>query len=285
MAIGPIAQYHQNSKYYSANKPRPNKIVDNNLPHITIQMPVYKESLDTVLAPSIESLKKAMQTYARQGGTSTIFINDDGLRVISREDRDARIAYYANHGIGWVARPKHDNAADGFHRAGRFKKASNMNYALALSLKLEKHLAELQTIEKMRPRASRDNSSRNSSRRDEARYGLQYQDHDGEDQGVVEVSRNEGESGEKLNEHEDLEERALIMAIEEVYEGSGRKWRPWAANGRACRVGEIILIVDSDTVVPEDCLRDAAREMAECPHLAILQHESGQFHFVISHSE
>ena len=157
MAIGPIAQYHQNSKYYSANKPRPNKIVDNNLPHITIQMPVYKESLDTVLAPSIESLKKAMQTYARQGGTSTIFINDDGLRVISREDRDARIAYYANHGIGWVARPKHDNAADGFHRAGRFKKASNMNYALALSLKLEKHLAELQTIEKMRPRASRDN--------------------------------------------------------------------------------------------------------------------------------
>ena len=160
-----------------------------------------------------------------------------------------------------------------------------MEFALALSLKLEKHLAELQTIEKMRPRASRDNSSRNSSRRDEARYGLQYQDHDGEDQGVVEVSRNEGESGEKLNEHEDLEERALIMAIEEVYEGSGRKWRPWAANGRACRVGEIILIVESDTVVPEDCLRDAAREMAECPHLAILQHESGQSHFVISHSE
>lgn len=31
--------------------------------------------------PSIRSLKKAMQTYARQGGTSTIFINDDGLRV------------------------------------------------------------------------------------------------------------------------------------------------------------------------------------------------------------
>ena len=49
MAIGPIAQYHQNSKYYSSIKPRPNKIVDNDLPHITIQMPVYKESLETVL--------------------------------------------------------------------------------------------------------------------------------------------------------------------------------------------------------------------------------------------
>lgn len=81
MSIGPIAHYHENSKYYSAVKPRRNKEVDNNLPHITIQMPVYKESLEAVLAPSIESLKKAMQTYARQGGTSTIFINDDGLRV------------------------------------------------------------------------------------------------------------------------------------------------------------------------------------------------------------
>ena len=49
MVIGPIAQYHENSKYYSAIPPRPNKIVDNNLPLITIQMPVYKESLDAVL--------------------------------------------------------------------------------------------------------------------------------------------------------------------------------------------------------------------------------------------
>ena len=32
-------------------------------------------------ALSVASLKKAMQTYARQGGTSNIFINDDGLRV------------------------------------------------------------------------------------------------------------------------------------------------------------------------------------------------------------
>ena len=44
-SLGPVAQYHQNSKYYSAVKPAPNKTVDTNLPHITIQMPVYKESL------------------------------------------------------------------------------------------------------------------------------------------------------------------------------------------------------------------------------------------------
>lgn len=81
MAIGPIAHFHENSKYYSAVKPKANKRVDANLPHVTIQMPVYKESLEEVLKPSVESLKKAMQTYARQGGTSNIFINDDGLRV------------------------------------------------------------------------------------------------------------------------------------------------------------------------------------------------------------
>ena len=74
---------------------------------------------------------------------------------------------------------------------------------------------------------------------------------------------------------EDLEEKALGLAIQEVWEESGRKWRPWAANGRATRIGEFVLIVDSDTVVPEDCLRDAAREMRECPTVAIIQHESG----------
>lgn len=49
MMVGPIAHYHKNSKYYSATRPRPNKMVDNNLPHITIQMPVYRESLEAVL--------------------------------------------------------------------------------------------------------------------------------------------------------------------------------------------------------------------------------------------
>ena len=74
---------------------------------------------------------------------------------------------------------------------------------------------------------------------------------------------------------EDLEEKALGLAIQEIWEESGQKWRPWAANGRATRIGEIVLVVDSDTVVPEDCLRDAAREMRECPTVAIIQHESG----------
>lgn len=167
-----------------------------------------------------------MQTYARQGGTSSIFINEDGMQLLSEEEREARVAFYADHNIGWVARPPHSSAPDGYKRAGRFKKASNMNYGLALSLMLEKHLMALE------------------------------------------------ESGAPDSSEEPLEERALELAIEEAYEESGQRWRPWAANGKSIRVGEIILIVDSDTVVPEDCLRDAARELAECPDVAIIQHES-----------
>ncbi|KAI0364861.1 hypothetical protein BV20DRAFT_812457 [Pilatotrama ljubarskyi] len=227
--LGPVAQFHQNSKYYSAVPPAPNKLVDENLPHITVEMPVYKESLKETIAPSVYSLKKAMQTYARQGGTSSIFVHDDGLQLISEEERQERIAFYADQNIGWVARPPHSSAPDGYKRAGRFKKASNMNYGLALSLKMEKHILALEAA------AAADSAA----------------DHEA-----------------------NLEDRALEMAIEEVFEESGNKWRPWACNGKSLRMGDFILIVDSDTIVPEDCLRDAARELTECPEVAIIQHES-----------
>jgi len=157
-------------------------------------------------APSVYSLKKAMQTYARQGGTSSIFVHDDGLQLISDKDRAERIAFYADHNIGWVARPPHDSAQDGFKRAGRFKKASNMNYGLNLSLKLEKHLKILQEEE---------------------------------------------ERGELDDDDEPLEDRALTLACEELFLESGEKWKPWACNGKSVRMGEIILLVDSDTIVPE----------------------------------
>ncbi|KAF8816381.1 hypothetical protein BYT27DRAFT_7183930 [Phlegmacium glaucopus] len=328
MMIGPIAHYHQNSKYYSAIPPRPNKEVDNSLPHITIQMPVYKESLETVLAPSIRSLKKAMQTYARQGGTSSIFINDDGLRLLPPTERDERLSFYANHNIGWVARPKHDPKPGGFKRAGRFKKASNMNYALALSLKAEKHLeillanAAANTTTRHSTSSNAHDGSADTSITHSGliQYGIQYQNRDGDEsvvwgQGGTINGITPGASQSiglalspstpnlatsfspsnppSLQRHsppslrqphpltdlshlgdEDPEEKALGLAIHEVWEESGRKWRPWAANGRATRIGEIVLIVDSDTVVPEDCLRDAAREMRECPTVAIIQHES-----------
>ncbi|TEB39489.1 hypothetical protein FA13DRAFT_1750926 [Coprinellus micaceus] len=226
LILGPVAQYHENSMFYSAIKPEANPEVDNSLPHITIQLPVYKESLETVIAPSVFSVKKAMQTYARQGGTSAIFICDDGLQLISEELRQERVAFYANHNIGWVARPGHSSDPDGFKRAGKFKKASNMNYGLQLSLKLEKHLTQLEA------------------------------------------------DGAEDSPDECLEDRAMKMAQEEMFAESDGRWKPWCANGKSLRMGEIVLIIDADTIIPEDCFRDAAREMAESPDVAIIQHES-----------
>ncbi|KAH7869394.1 glycosyl transferase family group 2-domain-containing protein [Lentinula edodes] len=194
LVLGPVAQYHENSAYYSAQCPKPNAKIDGaarwsetveqivvrnssengtegdlkeverelqievrvgGLPHIMIQCPVYKESLELTIAPSVYSIKKAMQTYDR-------------------------LEFYANHNIGWVACPRHSSGPGGFKRAGKLKKSG--------------------TVKK-----------------------------------VIDESGKETE--------------------EVVYH------RPWAGGTRSLRVGEIILIIDADTVVPENCFRDAAWEM------------------------
>ncbi|PVF93653.1 hypothetical protein CPB86DRAFT_818657, partial [Serendipita vermifera] len=275
-SIGPVAQYHQNSKYYSAVKPAPNPEVDNRLPHVTIQMPVYKESLKETIAPSCESLKKAMQTYARQGGTSSIMICDDGMQLLSPELAAERRAYYANHGIGWVARPGHSSKPDGFKRAGRFKKASNMNYALKISLKLEEHLKVLMKDENAvasARAAARLNRKRPWEEAAELAAGKEQDNgNGGMSYGWSNMLSAAGD--EEDDREESLEDLALRMACDEVFADTQGRFRPWAANGRSLRVGVIILIVGSDTIVPEDCLRDAAREMHESPEVGVIQHDS-----------
>jgi hypothetical protein len=135
---GPVKHLTVNSKYYSAKtSPRLTTAI---LPHVTIQCPVYKEGLAGVIAPTVKSLKQAMSTYELQGGSANMFFNDDGMQLISEEERQARIDFYADHGIGWVARPKHGE--NGFLRRGKFKKASNMNFALMISCRVEEKLAK-----------------------------------------------------------------------------------------------------------------------------------------------
>lgn len=58
-------------------------------------------------------------------------------------------------------------------------------------------------------------------------------------------------SNEVFGDGISLEDKALELAIEDTYEASGRKWKPRAKNARSLRIGEIILLVDSDTIVPE----------------------------------
>lgn len=223
--FGPVKQLAVNSKFYSAKPPA--RLQSQVLPHVTIQCPVYKEGLQGVIIPTVRSIKQAMSTYELQGGSSNLFVNDDGLQLVDEADRQARIDFYADNSIGWVARPKHGE--DGFLRRGKFKKASNMNFALMISCKVEEKLKHI------------DRSS-TWSQHDEA---LAY-------------------------------EQALKTTLEE----DGRAW----ADGNI-RVGDYILLIDSDTRVPADCFLDAVSEMEQAPAVGILQFSSGVMQVVNTYFE
>ncbi|PNY28669.1 Uncharacterized protein TCAP_01403 [Tolypocladium capitatum] len=223
--FGPVRQLTINSKFYSARPPP--RLQTAILPHITIQCPVYKEGLQGVIVPTVKSIKQAMSTYELQGGSANMFINDDGLQLISEEDRRARIEFYADNSIGWVARPRHGES--GFRRKGKFKKASNMNFALMVSCKVEE---KLQAIN--RP--------------------PEWSQHD--------------------------EAQAYEQALKEVLEEDGRAW----ADGNI-RVGDYILLVDSDTRVPADCFLDAVSEMEQSPDVGIMQFSSGVMQVVHTYFE
>nr|XP_031861885.1 uncharacterized protein CI109_002714 [Kwoniella shandongensis]KAA5528957.1 hypothetical protein CI109_002714 [Kwoniella shandongensis] len=221
--FGPIRQVTQKSKYFSGVAP---KRTMGELSHVTVKLPVYKESLEEVIQPTIESLKKAITTYERQGGSVSILICDDGLQLLSKAEADKRRRFYFDNSIAYIARPGH--GVDGFIRKGRFKKAGNMNFATTLSLRVEEIMDDL------RPPAQ------------EAKGADHF-----------------------WNELDELEiyDQALAQVLEE------REGKAWAAGN--IRIGEIILIIDSDTRVPEDCFADAVSEMKESPEVAIIQHMSG----------
>ncbi|KAI0251037.1 glycosyl transferase family group 2-domain-containing protein [Lactifluus subvellereus] len=170
-----------------------------------------------------------MQTYVCRGGRSNIFINDDGRQTLPDSERALHLAFYEANGIRWLARPADgEPSANGdstkFMRAGRFKKTSNMNYALELSRRPERHLRDMavagETSTAMSGHGSLSGEGSGSSENDQALSAS-------------------------------LEDRALLRAVEETWEESGKRWKPWAKNGKACRIGEIVLLVDSDTLVPE----------------------------------
>ncbi|KAG9258543.1 glycosyl transferase family group 2-domain-containing protein [Emericellopsis atlantica] len=223
--FGPVRQLTVNSKFYSARPPK--RLQTDTLPHVTIQCPVYKEGLQGVIIPTVKSIKQAMSTYELQGGSANMFVNDDGLQLLSEEERRERIDFYADNSIGWVARPKHGE--DGFQRRGKFKKASNMNYALMISNKVEE---KLQAIS--RP--------------------AEWSQHD--------------------------EAQAYEQALKDVLEQDGRAW----ADGNI-RVGDYILLIDSDTRVPADCFFDAVSEMEQAPDVGILQFSSGVMQVVHTYFE
>ncbi|CDO78275.1 hypothetical protein BN946_scf184660.g2 [Trametes cinnabarina] len=136
----------------------PQKAVDNDLPHITIQIPVPQESLEAILGCSVKSRQdaegyKPQSSYAHQGGTSTILVNNDSLRLLPSRSVTRKSSYKLLckpwHGLGCA--PKlHHSSPKGFMCVGPIKKVSRMDYALAfkLSLKDKKHLDMLPLCEK-----------------------------------------------------------------------------------------------------------------------------------------
>ncbi|UNI18966.1 hypothetical protein JDV02_005195 [Purpureocillium takamizusanense] len=226
--IGPIGGVSTNSRYYSCHKPCLKRAFADGFlpPKITIQMPVYKEGMESVIIPTIRSLQAAISFYESHGGSANIFVNDDGLRAgmdeaIVQQRRD----FYHDNNIGWVARPKH-NGDEGFVRKGKFKKASNMNFALNISQKVEAYIQEM-VDERL--------ASLGSDMVDEAEEANMYSE-------------------------------ALARVLAE---------NPLAWADGDIRVGEFILIVDSDTRVPVDCLLYGAAEMFLSPETAIVQHSTG----------
>jgi hypothetical protein len=119
-----------NTRYYSGQAPIRRRTDMSALPHVTIQAPVYTEGLEGVIGPTIKSLKAAISTYEMQGGSATIFANDDGmLAKLSKEDIQKRKDFYYMHNVAWVARPPHnpdpEEGQKKFLRRGRFKKVSS----------------------------------------------------------------------------------------------------------------------------------------------------------------
>lgn len=82
---GPLSSLCENSTYYSAKAPKVGRYADFELPHVTIQMPVYKEGLKGVIIPTVETLLTAVKHYEEQGGTASIFVNDDGMQLVKPE--------------------------------------------------------------------------------------------------------------------------------------------------------------------------------------------------------
>ena len=107
-------------------------------PSITVLMPVYKESLQWVIEPTLRSILPAIYKYQVAGGRVNIVVGDDGLQVIAEADQRERVNFYSEKGLAWVARPRH--GANGYVRRGKFKKASNQNNVCHLGFAVEEAL-------------------------------------------------------------------------------------------------------------------------------------------------
>jgi hypothetical protein len=134
--LGSYRNIDTNSETHSAIKPP----VPSVLPKFLIQMPVYKECFEETIKPSLLDIRECILYYRAQGGTIEMFINDDGLQLISEEERQERITFYNEHNLAYVSRP----SPKLLERRGLFKKASNMNFCLNFALEVDTAMEDLE---------------------------------------------------------------------------------------------------------------------------------------------
>lgn len=118
---------YTNSKYYSGLE-IPNICVNHlTFPNITIQLPVYKESLENTIKPTIMSAIVQAKRYMIETGIAcNIIVCDDGIHLIPEEEKEKRLEFYRSKNIGVTARPHPSK----YKRNGRFKKAGNLNFSM-----------------------------------------------------------------------------------------------------------------------------------------------------------
>lgn len=132
----PISYITRDSKYYVCDK---NVIMNDTsitYPHITIQIPVYKESFEHVIKPTLSNVISSCKYYENnfKNASYTIFVNDDGLMtdLLTNDEKNERMDFYRKNYITYIARPSKN-------RYGKFKKAGNMNFCLRQAVEVEKH--------------------------------------------------------------------------------------------------------------------------------------------------
>jgi len=209
---------------------RPLEMHGTTWPSVTIQIPVFREPFEAVIRPTLESARKAAQRYREQtGARCNVLVCDDGLlcfanngfegalaaarstppheRTTAQAELVARVAYYESADVAFVARPWPQPGVPGTERAGRFRKASNLNYSLRLADRLEP--SEPLSEAHARFRAA-------------------------------------------------LSERAYALGV----------------SGGDIRVGEIIVQLDKDSVMPPDVIQATVPEFLADPTLAYTQHST-----------
>ena len=199
-------------------------------PSVTIQIPIFREGFEDAIRPTLDAALAAAHRYQEDtGGRCNVLVSEDGLLYFARNDLEGaleaarhtpvdertadqvelltRMAYYDTHDIGFIARPYPEPGVPGTERAGRFRKASNLNYSLRLADRLD--------------------------------------------------------GGAPLSE---AHARFREAVPERVYE-IGR----WQGN---VHIGDIIVQLDKDSVIPPDVIRATVPEFIADPTLAYTQHAS-----------